>query len=104
MSVSVYVDDIIISTQDLHVAEEALKQVKAAAERSRLPLNTEKEEGPAEKITAFNIELSNSSLAISSERLQTFLENYQESESYHQIAGILGYVESVNQKQGASIK
>ncbi|WBA81981.1 reverse transcriptase domain-containing protein [Endozoicomonas sp. GU-1] len=102
--VSVYVDDIVISTQSLETAEAALTQVKEAAERSRFPLNTDKEEGPAEKVTAFNIELSHSSLVLSDQRFDKFLEIYQYSENYHQIAGILGYIESVNHQQSLNIK
>ena len=102
--VSVYVDDIIISTQSLSEAAAALTAVKAAAERSGFPLNSEKEEGPAEKITAFNIELSHALMALNGGRFGQFLECYQESENYHQIAGILGYVESVNLQQSTLIK
>ncbi len=40
--VSVYVDDIIISTRTYEDAKEALEKVKAAAERSKFPLNSKR--------------------------------------------------------------
>ena len=102
-TVSVYVDDIIISTQSLEEAEHALSRVKAAAERSGFPLNADKEQGPAQQITAFNIELSCSSIALSEERLSQFLKVYLESENEYQKEGILGYIESVNSQQSGYI-
>ncbi|MCW7555698.1 reverse transcriptase domain-containing protein [Endozoicomonas gorgoniicola] len=99
--VSVYVDDIIISTQSAEEAQDALTEVKAAAKRSRFPLNADKEEGPAEQITAFNIKLSFSSLTLSEERLSQFLKAYRESDSQRKKEGILGYIESVNSGQSA---
>ncbi|WP_257285872.1 reverse transcriptase domain-containing protein [Endozoicomonas sp. SESOKO1] len=98
-TVSVYVDDIIISTQSLTEAEDALGQVKGAAERSGFPLNSDKEEGPAQKITAFNIELSHSKLRINDRRMSLFLRNYMEAVSEYQQDGIVGYIETVNPEQ-----
>ncbi|MET4695226.1 reverse transcriptase domain-containing protein [Endozoicomonas lisbonensis] len=103
-SISVYVDDIIISTKDKILAKELLLQVKEAAERSRFPLNYEKEEGPAESITAFNIELSHDLMEVSPSRLVEFQEQYQKSENFHKLAGIVGYVYSVNPTQSQAIR
>ena len=99
--VSVYVDDIIISTRSLGDAQSALDRVKAAAERSRFPLNAEKEEGPSDKITAFNIELSHSALLIEPERLNQFIDAYRNAADAYQQEGILGYIQTVNAQQGA---
>lgn len=58
VTVSIYVDDLILSTADLQVVQQALVAVKRAAERAEFRLNPAKEEGPAEKVTAFNIAIA----------------------------------------------
>lgn len=104
LTVSVYVDDLILSSKDPHVTHEGLAAVKHAAERSGFRLNPDKEEGPAEKITAFNIDLSAKHLAIAPERLISFVEAFQKAESSHQQLGILGYVASVSPAQADEIQ
>lgn len=99
ISVSVYVDDIIISTKSLISAKEALEGVKSAAFRSKFPLNDEKEQGPSSRITAFNIELSNPSMVITPERMDLFRGVYHSSESQYQKDGIMGYIGTVNPQQ-----
>jgi hypothetical protein len=99
LTVSIYVDDLILSSNDLHLAHEALTAVKHGAERSGFRLNPDKEEGPAEKITAFNIDLSAKYMDIEPERLLAFVEAFQAAESSHQQRGILGYVKSVSTAQ-----
>lgn len=99
VAVSVYVDDIILSAKDLPLIQQALEAVKHSAERARFRLNDTKEEGPADKITAFNIDLSTQKLAISSERLAELVASYQAADSSHKQMGILGYVASVSQDQ-----
>ena len=104
LTVSVYVDDLILSVNDLQVANAGLDAVKHAAERSGFRLNPDKEEGPAEKITAFNIDLSVKRLAIEQKRLAAFLEAFQTAENSHQQLGILGYVASVSPAQAEEIE
>lgn len=104
VTVSIYVDDLILSTTDIQVAQQALKAVKHAAERAGFRLNPDKEEGPAEKITAFNINLTAKHLAIETERLAAFYEAFQAAESSHQQLGILGYVASVSLAQAEEIQ
>jgi len=97
--VSVYMDDIIISGNDFTSLQKVLDEVKVAAERSGFPLNPEKEEGPSEKITAFNIELSHGLLKITDSRFNDFYDTYKVSDNINQRQGIIGYVSSVNQEQ-----
>lgn len=101
--VSVYVDDIVISTAKAELATAILPEVKRAAERSGFALNANKEEGPAKRISAFNIELSHQSLVIQSERWLEFAESFKTSESEHQKRGIVGYVGSVNMTQAGDL-
>ncbi|MEQ5802919.1 reverse transcriptase domain-containing protein [Halomonas sp. H10-9-1] len=98
-SVSVYMDDIILSSDDADRLRYVYDEARRLAERSRFPINDRKSEPPSGKITAFNIELSSNSLEITRERLGELMEEYDNSNSKDQKEGILGYVRSVNERQ-----
>ncbi|GID04810.1 hypothetical protein TMM008_20120 [Pseudomonas sp. 008] len=98
---SVYVDDIIISTQSMEKANLALSMIQESSKKSGLLLNKEKLKGPAESITAFNIDLSPNLVMISNTRFRELLANYRNSTSDNQKNGIFGYVYSVNPAQAA---
>ena len=97
--VSVYVDDIIISAKDHSVLADILISIKNKADKAGFHLNEKKEEGPSIKITAFNIELSEGSVFITTQRMQQLKESFEQSESDHQKNGILGYIQTVNELQ-----
>jgi hypothetical protein len=103
VTVSVYVDDILLSTCDSDLSSVILGEIKLSAERAQFTLNAEKEEGPAAIVSAFNIELSQNSLSIQPDRWIEFLQALRDSESEHQRRGILGYVESVNAGQARQL-
>ena len=97
--VCVYMDDLIISTKSHEETAQIKEDIKASATKSGFPLNNEKEEGPAESITAFNIILSHQHLELTKSKLQEFLSLYSISPDEDQKAGIVGYVISVNEDQ-----
>jgi hypothetical protein len=102
VAVSVYVDDIIISTNNAGLCNELLGQVTHAAELSRFALA--KQQGPAASITAFNIDLSPKSLEVGSARLQEFITVLANDKTLPaQRDGILRYVATVNPKQAAAL-
>ncbi|OIP99484.1 MAG: hypothetical protein AUK35_06285 [Zetaproteobacteria bacterium CG2_30_46_52] len=101
MEVSVYMDDIILSSNNLDDLKKALEKVEQASERSILPLNKKKQEGPDRMVTAFNIKLSRNNLDITAERLGEFQSIYHASPNPNQKAGILHYVKTVNASQAA---
>ena len=103
IQVSVYMDDIIISAKSDKFLESVLSTIKDKAEKSGFPLNADKEEGPANSVTAFNIELSHNNLLIEDKRLKEFIVAYWKSQSEHQIFGILGYIDSVNEEQAMKV-
>lgn len=103
IAVSLYVDDIVISMRTDASAEEILRNAMAAADKSGFKLNPTKQEGPAKRISAFNIELSQNSLVIRAERQLEFLEALRASTNEHQREGILGYVGSVNAGQAQQL-
>lgn len=101
--VSVYMDDIIVSCNDLKKLEAICDTLMCAAKKSEFAFNSAKCEGPATAITAFNIELTHANLAIVAIRLGEFaLEMGTGSEQ--QRRGILSYVKSVNSDQADRLR
>lgn len=97
--VSVYVDDIIISSDDEPTLREIAGQLDQFANAALFPISAIKIEGPALGITAFNIELSHEMLRITEARLAGLRAAYQAATSDNGKAGIFSYVESVNTDQ-----
>lgn len=104
IEVSVYVDDIIISLNDEAQAAKIFGDVKGVAEKSGFDLNKKKEQGPADRISAFNIELSQHSLHVLPDRWAKFLDAMRESSNPHRHQAILGYVDSVNPAQANQLE
>ena len=103
--VSVYMDDIIISTcQSMKEAEIARSRLIEIANKSELPLNPHKTMGPAEEITVFNIKLMHGNMEIADDRLADFKKSIFESENKYQINGVLGYVTTVSPNQADYLK
>lgn len=103
VALTVYVDDIIVSTSDTALLDQVLQDIEDAATKSHFVLNTSKQEGPAAAITAFNIVLAKGSMSVEAERYQRFQEALTEASSEHQRRGITSYVASVNVAQGVEI-
>ena len=96
VAVSVYVDDIIVSCDEEKLCIFILETLEKAASESKFTLNPDKKEGPAEMITAFNIEIKQDSMQLSDARFQKFIDAVATASSGHQRRGILSYVKSVN--------
>ena len=102
--VTVYVDDIIVSSDDHTELVNVLSALKSKAERSRFAFSNEKEQGPANSISAFNIQLtSGTPLSILAPRLEEFHNAFLASTNDMKCAGIQGYVRSVNQDQADNL-
>jgi len=97
--VSVYMDDIIISTNKKPHLADIHKELVAASAKSRFDFHPDKTEGPAIKITAFNIELGSGDIQVTSGRLQEFYDAFNKTSSLLKKNGITGYVSSVNPAQ-----
>jgi len=103
--VSVYMDDIIISTSlPLDQAEAAFYNLHEKSARSGFNLNTNKTFGPSDTITAFNIHLSKDQIELTSDRLEEFRKAIIESDNSVVVGGILGYVDSVCPNQVSIIE
>lgn len=103
VALTVYVDDIIVSTSDLTLLDQVLKDIEVAATKAHFILNSDKQEGPAAGITAFNIALANDSMEVEAGRLKKFEDALTIATGERQRVGIKSYVASVNAEQGLAI-
>lgn len=102
--VSVYMDDIIISTsQSVEVAEEVFDDLKSKAILSKFELNPDKSIGPTGEISAFNINLSPGKLEITENRMSDFEKQLKDAESEYVINGVLGYIYTINTDQASGL-
>jgi hypothetical protein len=96
---SVYVDDIIISTDSGHdVLMDAQLRLSRAAATAGLTLNHAKQQGPARSVTSFNIILSQNHLTITPHRLAEFETDIRGGHA-KQVEAIIRYVNSINPNQ-----
>lgn len=100
VKISVYVDDIILSSKRPdELSEDLLVDLETAGRRSRLTFNAEKNQGPGPIIKAFNIELCHDSMRIENGRMAEFIEALKSTTNSPKRIGILGYIGSVNPDQ-----
>lgn len=99
--VTVYMDDVIVSSVDEFRLADVAQKLNALAKRSRFEPNADKTHGPLSKLSAFNIELTDSAMAIAPSRLDQLKSVLEESTNRFQIDGIRSYVKSVNEEQAA---
>lgn len=99
LKVSVYMDDIVLSSNDAALLADAAAKLTQLSNDAGLPLGIGKTEGPSPTVTAFNVDLSHGSLVISKERIDRFRLAYAGASSSQVAEGILGYVHSVNPAQ-----
>jgi len=95
-SVSIYVDDIIISGNSIEDLQTAFSLIEKSSLRSNFLLNQNKIEGPQEKITVFNIEISTGQLKISDSRMAKFEKKISDTTLVHSIEGIRSYIFKVS--------
>ncbi len=102
LSVSVYVDDILLSAASAPALAHARTTLEAAALASRFEFHPGKSIGPSSALEVFNLELSHDSLSVCASRLADF-EAAIRSGDPASVAGILGYVSTVNEAQRDSL-
>jgi hypothetical protein len=94
-TVSVYVDDIIVSSSDLKALGEIYTKLEYASKRARLTLSQEKGSAPAKQVSAFNILLSQAAIEIEPARMQKFSAELAAGGGAAKRRGIINYVKSV---------
>lgn len=99
-TVSVYVDDILVSSADPELLASISLDLTALTPKSGFVLNADKSEGPASTITAFNIQIeSGHQLKIVERRLAELRDQIVNSTSDDERKGVIGNVRSVNPAQ-----
>ncbi len=99
---SCYVDDVVLSGIEEEAIESSRLALIEAAQTSGFALNDDKSQRPGREVTAFNIVLSNGALAVTQRRMQEFEDDILASGALV-VAGIIGYVYSVNRAQAAEL-
>lgn len=99
VSLSVYMDDILISSNDDDLLRALTLVVKDQMQRSHWVSNLSKEVICAPAITAFNIDLTRAHYEITNVRLQKLLHEYVTTININKKSGIRKYVRSVNPMQ-----
>ena len=102
LRVSVYVDDLTISSDDEASLTEAVNTLQVAADSSNFEFNDAKTQGPAPEVTSFNIRFGSGRMEIIADRMAEF-EVAIRNGSEWTIGGILGYVGAVNELQAEEL-
>ncbi|MGM8413564.1 reverse transcriptase domain-containing protein [Enterobacter hormaechei subsp. xiangfangensis] len=97
--ISVYMDDVILSGNDITILKKEFENILTALVKSKYEINEKKKRYPAPEIEVFNILLSKNSVKIAPERMVAFIQAYAKSESEDERGGIARYVYSVNEQQ-----
>lgn len=96
---TVYVDDIIVSTNENFLSQLIRENIEAAISHSGLEINTDKSMGPCSSITAFNIVIGHQKLIVHPDRMSQFSAVINSSTNPARVNGIRSYVRSVNSGQ-----
>jgi hypothetical protein len=100
---TVYVDDIIVSSNNEDVVGESLLSIRAAAAQSHFPVNETKSTGPLRSLHAFNVELQTGELEILQGRFDEMCGMVLRHGPGPSSSGILSYVRSISQEQAESM-
>jgi len=97
--VSVYMDDILLSSDSETALEKAKEMLIQAAEKSGFAINMTKSTPPVLTLEIFNIDVAQSNMKITEERMEDFARRVQENGIGNVSDGIIGYVGTVNPNQ-----
>lgn len=97
--VSIYMDDILISSSNKDELIEIYEKLKIDLVKSKFNLNESKSLPVSDSVTAFNIDFKNNDKRINYDRFVRFQYAYFLSNSKAQKKGIASYVGSVNKSQ-----
>ncbi len=103
ITVSVYMDDILMSgacAADLEVAKAA---IEAAAAMAEFVFNPKKASGPGPLITVFNLNIAQANMKLTPKRFAAFEANILTDLVGHVTGGILSYVSTVNAAQHSAL-
>lgn len=104
--VSIYVDDIILSTRSNERAlREATRHLIERLHESHFPISSDKISICEKTVESFNVNLSNRNLSVTPDRIEQFKEQIRRSLSNpYALRGIEEYVSSINTTQADDIR
>ncbi len=103
VTLSAYVDDIIVSSHAADDVRHALEEIRIAATMSRFPINETKSGGPVDSMRAFNIAIGDGAMEIAADRFEEMCQEVMRYGPSLESDGILGYVSSVNDAQAVEM-
>lgn len=99
MQVSVYMDDIVLSSDSEAQVADARAALEQLAPTSRFTFNADKCQGPAPEVTVFNCKLRHGLLEVTDARIDEFEAALDAGPSEFVRNGIISYVRTVNETQ-----
>ena len=99
LSISIFMDDIVMSSNDNVLLDLWFDKIKDAAIKSSFKPNEEKEFPVSERVTVFNIHISRGEKYITRERMNQFITEYYDTENDFKRESILRYIGEVNPTQ-----
>jgi hypothetical protein len=102
LDVSLYMDDIVISSDDEKLLANVACSLETASVAASFPLSTSKRQGPAPCVSALNIDISHISMLITDARMNAFHSAFASGNDTTR-EGIVSYVASVNPTQAATL-
>ncbi|MGX9936903.1 reverse transcriptase domain-containing protein [Advenella kashmirensis] len=103
VKVSVFVDDIIVSSSNYNYLESSITEIKKCAEISNWVLSNNKEQPINNSIQVFNITLAHNHMEITTERMNDFINAYNNAANDFIQEGIHNYIASVNANQARQL-
>ena len=101
LNVSVYMDDIILSSSNLKYLTDAGQSILTAVNRSGFEIKDIGDADVKELVEVFNVRLSQGLLEITQEKMHDFSMRYAVSSNENEQLGIYNYVKSINPAQAA---
>lgn len=104
VKLSVYMDDVIISSNDLIQLLSAYDEILVAMEKAGYQANMIKTQPPSSLIKVFNLNLSKGVMKVTSQKMSEFLIDFYASDYEPHKIGVKNYVEAVNPEQAKLLK
>lgn len=104
VKLSVYMDDVIISSNDIVQLQTTYDEILLAMDKSGYQVNMIKTQAPSSLIKVFNLYLSKGNLKVTSQKMRDFLIDFYASDYEPHKIGVKNYVESVNPEQAKLLK
>lgn len=99
IKITVYMDDILISSNSSELVSSAMKAIEHAADNSLMRINPSKRLGPALMVEAFNVDLSNNALRIADLKFAEFCQRMIDLGDCIASQATIGYVRTINEPQ-----